>query len=82
MKKGYLALENGKVFSGYFVTDIENAAGEAVFTTGVVGYNNVLCDPCNIGQIVIQTFPLAGACGICSTLKIPCDFHPESIALT
>ncbi|MBR6534197.1 MAG: carbamoyl phosphate synthase small subunit [Clostridia bacterium] len=64
MKKGYLALENGKVFSGYFVTDIENAAGEAVFTTGVVGYNNVLCDPCNIGQIVIQTFPLAGACGI------------------
>ena len=64
MKKGYLALENGKIFEGYFVTSNEKAAGEAVFTTGVVGYNNTLGDPCHIGQIVVQTFPLIGACGI------------------
>lgn len=69
MKKGYLALENGKIFSGYFVTDNEKASGEAVFTTGVVGYNNTLCDPCNIGQVVIQTFPLIGACGIIPGMK-------------
>ena len=69
MKKGYLALENGKIFEGYFATDNVNAVGEAVFTTGVVGYNNTLCDACNAGQIVIQTFPLIGACGIIPGMK-------------
>ena len=69
MKKGYLALQNGKIFEGYFLTDKESASGEAVFTTGVVGYNNTLCDPCNIGQVVIQTFPLIGACGIIPGMK-------------
>lgn len=69
MKKGYLALENGKIFEGYFATENEKAVGEAVFTTGVVGYNNTLCDACNAGQIVIQTFPLIGVCGIIPGMK-------------
>lgn len=64
MKKGYLALENGKIFEGCYVTDTENAQGTAVFTTGVVGYNATLNDPCNMGLIVVQTFPLIGVCGI------------------
>lgn len=64
MKKGYLALENGKIFEGKFITDTLTSSGKVVFTTGVVGYNNTLNDPCNLGLIVVQTFPLIGVCGI------------------
>ena len=64
MDKAYLVLADGTVFEGSaFGADVE-ATGEAVFTTGVVGYAETLINPCYAGQIVIQTFPLAGNYGV------------------
>ena len=65
-KKAYLVLENGMVFAGVQAgADIE-AVGEAVFSTGVVGYLETLTDPAYTGQIVIHTFPLIGNYGTIS----------------
>ncbi len=63
-KKVYLTLENGRVFEGYRFGADGEAVGELVFSTGMVGYVETLTDPCNYGQIVVQTFPLIGNYGV------------------
>ncbi len=64
MNRIYLILENGTVFEGRSFGAVGETVGELVFTTGVIGYTETLTDPCNYGQIIIQTFPLAGNYGI------------------
>ena len=63
MKKGYIVLENGKVFEGERFGYEGDAMGELVFTTSVVGYIETLTDACYQGQILLQTFPLIGNYG-------------------
>ena len=64
MKKRYLILEDGTLFQGWaFGADCE-VTGELVFNTNVVGYVETLTDPSYCGQIVMQTFPMAGNYGI------------------
>ena len=60
----YLTLENGEVFEGYRFGAEGNVTGELVFSTGMVGYVETLTDPSNLGQIVVQTFPLVGNYGV------------------
>ncbi len=62
-KKVYLTLQNGKVFQGYRFGFEGEVSGELVFSTGMVGYMETLTDPANLGQIVVQTFPLIGNYG-------------------
>ena len=63
-KKAYLILEDGHVFCGRrFGADVDTI-GELVFTTGMGGYIETLTDPSFYGQIVLQTFPLIGNCGM------------------
>ena len=69
-RKGYLILENGRVFQGYFFGEEREAIGELVFTTAMTGYLETLTDPSYYGQLVIQTFPLIGNYGV-----IPGDFE-------
>ncbi|WP_319805397.1 carbamoyl-phosphate synthase domain-containing protein, partial [Pseudomonas aeruginosa] len=38
--------------------------GEAVFTTGMTGYQETLTDPSYARQIVVQTFPHIGNTGV------------------
>lgn len=64
MKKAYLVLENGTVFEGEACGADVPCEGELVFTTGVVGFADTLADPRAAGQIVMQTFPVAGCAGI------------------
>ena len=66
----YLVLSNGMVFPGERAGAGGDAAGEAVFTTGMTGYLETLTDPSYAGQIVTQTFPLIGNYGV-----IPADFE-------
>ena len=68
-KEMYLALENGEVFKGKSFGAEGGAAGEVVFTTGMVGYLETLTDPSYCGQILVQTFPMIGNYGL-----IPSDF--------
>ena len=64
MKKRYLVLQDKTVFEGYaFGADCEKV-GELIFSTNVVGYIELLTDPCYYGQIVAQTFPMIGNYGI------------------
>ncbi|MBI4084292.1 MAG: glutamine-hydrolyzing carbamoyl-phosphate synthase small subunit [Candidatus Levybacteria bacterium] len=61
---GKLILEDGSVFEGQsFGAEIPRA-GEAVFSTGMVGYTEGLTDPSYQGQILILTYPLIGNYGV------------------
>ena len=63
MKKAYLLLENGRVFTGESFGAETETVGELVFSTSVVGYVENLTDPCYAGQIVLHTFPVVGNYG-------------------
>src|SRR5882762_10500452 len=61
---GILALEDGTVFRGDSVGAEGSAAGEAVFTTGMSGYQEAVTDPSFAEQIVCFTAPMVGNYGI------------------
>lgn len=70
MRKAFLILADGTVFEGEAAGAQGVTIGETVFTTGMTGYIETLTDPSYFGQIVVQTFPLAGNYGV-----IPGDFE-------
>ena len=59
----FLALEDGTVFPGISRGAPADALGEAVFNTGMTGYEEVLTDPSYAGQIVVFTVPELGNTG-------------------
>jgi len=59
-----LVLEDGTVFRGRSFGKVGETFGEAVFTTGMTGYQETLTDPSYYQQIVIQTAPHIGNTGI------------------
>ena len=62
--KGFLALEDGTVFRGESVGAEGFAFGEAVFTTAMTGYQEVVTDPSYAEQIVCFTAPMVGNYGV------------------
>lgn len=58
-----LVLEDGTVFRGRSVGATGTTTGEAVFNTGLTGYQEVLTDPSYRGQIVTMTYPEIGNYG-------------------
>ena len=61
---GFLALEDGTVFRGESVGSDGYAFGEAVFTTAMTGYQEVVTDPSYAEQIVCFTAPMIGNYGV------------------
>ncbi len=61
--KGYLVLENGRVFPGRLLNDCRMAGGEVVFSTAMISYQDIITDPSYYGQIVVMTYPLVGNVG-------------------
>ena len=59
-----LALADGRVFRGQAFGAATDADGEVVFTTTMVGYQEVCTDPSFRGQIVCMTYPFIGNYGI------------------
>src|SRR5256885_3179206 len=59
-----LVLEDGSAFRGSAFGAEGERFGEAVFNTGMAGYQEVLPDPCYAGQIVVMTMPHVGNYGI------------------
>ncbi len=59
-----LVLEDGYTLSGRSFGAPVSAAGEVVFTTGMVGYPESLTDPSYRGQILALTFPSIGNYGV------------------
>ena len=64
MSTAHLALADGTVFTGVSIGAPGNAIGEAVFTTGMTGYQEVITDPSYCGQIVTMTAPQIGNTGV------------------
>jgi carbamoyl-phosphate synthase small subunit len=61
---GFLALEDGTVFRGRSVGALGIAHGEAVFTTAMTGYQEVVTDPSFVEQLVAFTAPMIGNYGV------------------
>lgn len=61
--RAHLALADGTLFPGLALGATGHALGEAVFTTGMTGYQEVLTDPSYFGQIVTMTAPHIGNTG-------------------
>ncbi len=58
-----LVLEDGRIFRGQAYGATGEGLGEAVFTTGMTGYQETLTDPSYHRQIVVQTAPQIGNTG-------------------
>jgi carbamoyl-phosphate synthase small subunit len=61
---GFLVLEDGSVFRGRSVGAPGVAFGEAVFTTAMTGYQEVVTDPSYAEQIVCFTTAMVGNYGV------------------
>lgn len=61
--KALLVLEDGRVFTGTTYGAVGQTLGEAVFSTGMSGYQETLTDPSYHGQIVVATAPQIGNTG-------------------
>jgi carbamoyl-phosphate synthase small subunit len=59
-----LVLEDGRTFHGNAYGTRGETFGEAVFTTGMTGYQETLTDPSFHRQVVVQTAPHIGNTGI------------------
>jgi len=61
--KAVLVLDDGRVFVGTSFGAVGQTLGEAVFSTGMSGYQETLTDPSYHGQIVVATAPQIGNTG-------------------
>jgi carbamoyl-phosphate synthase small subunit len=59
-----LVLEDGRSFAGAAFGAIGETFGEAVFATGMTGYQETLTDPSYHRQVVVQTAPHIGNTGM------------------
>jgi carbamoyl-phosphate synthase small subunit len=64
MSSGFLALEDGTVYRGESVGARGFAFGEAVFTTAMTGYQEIVTDPSYAEQLVCFTAPMVGNYGV------------------
>ncbi len=64
MTIAHLVLADGTHFEGIAMGAEGTAIGEAVFTTGMTGYQEVITDPSYCGQIVTLTAPQIGNTGV------------------
>lgn len=59
-----LVLEDGRTFSGQAYGAVGTTVGEAVFATGMSGYQETLTDPSYHRQVVVMTAPHIGNTGV------------------
>jgi len=64
MSKAYLVLDDGRIFEGRSWGALGKTFGEAVFQTGMTGYQETLTDPSYHQQVVVMTAPHIGNTGI------------------
>jgi carbamoyl-phosphate synthase small subunit len=64
MSKAYLVLDDGRIFEGNSWGATGKTFGEAVFQTGMTGYQETLTDPSYHQQVVVMTAPHIGNTGM------------------
>src|SRR5205814_6877166 len=70
-REAILVLEDGRTFRGEAYGSVGETFGEAVFNTGMTGYQETLTDPSYHRQVVVMTAPHVGNTGVN-------DHDPES----
>ena len=79
--KGFLALEDGTVFRGESVAAEGFAFGEAVFTTAMTGYQEIVTDPSFAEQIVTFTAPMVGNYGVEAARSESAGPHARAVVM-
>jgi carbamoyl-phosphate synthase small subunit len=79
--KGFLALEDGSVFPGESVGAEGFSTGEAVFTTGMSGYQEAVTDPSFAEQIVCFTAPMVGNYGVADERSESRKVHARAVIM-
>lgn len=64
MVKAFLVLDDGRIFEGKSWAATGRTFGEAVFQTGMTGYQETLTDPSYHRQVVVMTAPHIGNTGV------------------
>lgn len=64
MSKAFLVLDDGRIFEGLSWAKTGKTFGEAVFQTGMTGYQETLTDPSYHKQVVVMTAPHIGNTGV------------------
>ena len=78
---GFLLLEDGTVFRGESVGAEGYAFGEAVFTTAMTGYQEVVTDPSYADQIVCFTAAMIGNYGVAPTRSESRRAHARAVLM-
>ncbi|HET9243992.1 MAG TPA: glutamine-hydrolyzing carbamoyl-phosphate synthase small subunit [Gaiella sp.] len=78
---GYLVLEDGTVFRGRSVAAEGVAMGEAVFTTGMTGYQETVTDPSYAEQLVCFTAPMVGNYGVAEQRLESAAAHARAVLM-
>jgi carbamoyl-phosphate synthase small subunit len=78
---GFLALEDGTVFRGESVAAEGFAAGEAVFTTAMTGYQEIVTDPSFAEQLVCFTAPMVGNYGVAEGRSESAGVHARAVLM-
>ena len=64
MSSAYLVFDDGRIFEGQSWASTGKTFGEAVFQTGMTGYQETLTDPSYHQQVVVMTAPHIGNTGM------------------
>ena len=64
MPKAFFVLDDGRIFEGKSWAALGKTFGEAVFQTGMTGYQETLTDPSYHKQVVVMTAPHIGNTGV------------------
>jgi carbamoyl-phosphate synthase small subunit len=78
---GFLALEDGTVFRGQSVAADGFAVGEAVFTTAMTGYQEVVTDPSFAEQLICFTAPMVGNYGVAEGRSESSRTHARAVLM-
>jgi carbamoyl-phosphate synthase small subunit len=78
---GFLLLEDGTVFQGRSVGADGIALGEAVFTTAMTGYQEIVTDPSYFAQLVCFTAPMVGNYGVAENRSESGAVHARAVLM-
>ena len=78
---GFLALEDGTVFRGESIGAGGHAFGEAVFTTAMTGYQEIVTDPSFAEQIVTFTAPMVGNYGVAANRSESARAYAKAVVM-
>ena len=78
---GFLLLEDGTLFRGESVGAERSGFGEAVFTTAMTGYQEVVTDPSYAEQIVAFTAPMVGNYGVSTVRSESRRVHARAVVM-